>query len=541
MSNNVTSVLFKKEARRKLFEGMEIAANAVTTTLGPRGKTVLIQKKGETPIVTKDGVTVSKSINLKDPVQRMGAELIREAAAQTNESAGDGTTTATILTYSMVKEGLKLLEAGFSPKELSRGLERARGTAETLLLSSSKRLAGSAEIAQIGTISANGDKKIGELIADAMERVGRDGIITVEDAKGTTTSLDVLEGLQFDRGYLSPYFVTNTEKMTAAYQDARVLISDKKISTMKELVPVLERVMGARQPLIIIADDIEGEALQGLVLNRVNGNLPVVAVKAPGYGMHRHDLLGDIAILAGAKIASPSTGLKIESMTLQDLGTLKRVVVDAKGTVLVGTGGTKSLVDEHVATLKTQLEDLTLTGDEIVKLKTRIAKLAAGVAVIRVGGATEVEMIERKYRIEDALHATRAAAEEGIVPGGGMALIGISSALEASFSGLSEEERAGASIVLKSCFAPLRKIVENCETSADVVIKELLTRRETEEGPRFGWGYNAATGQFTSLIDEGIIDPVKVTRTALKNAASVASTFINLDAVVFEEEGGNVQ
>jgi chaperonin GroEL len=525
-----TNILFKNEARKKLFSGLEIAAQAVTTTLGPKGRTVLIQKGTDAPIVTKDGVTVSKAIRPKDPVQRMGADLVKEAASQTNDVAGDGTTTATILTYSMVKEGLKLLEAGYSAKSLCRGLEKARTIADSLLVQKSKKLTSSEEIAQIGTISANGDKKIGDLIALAMDRVGRDGIITVEDAKGTNTSLDVVEGMQFDRGYLSPYFVTNTERMNVAYSDTRVLLADKKISSMKELVPVLEKVMQSRQPLIIIAEDVEGEALQGLVLNRVNGNLPVVAIKSPGYGQHKHDLLTDISVLTGSKIVSASTGLKLESVSLQDLGTLKKVVVDGKSATLVGTGGTAQKVEEHVSNLRMQLEDVTLSVDEIVKLRTRIAKLSSGVALIKVGGATEVEMIERKYRIEDALNATRAAAEEGIVPGGGMALISIVDDLKRELSSFNPEEEIGASILLKTCYAPLRKIVENAETSPDIVIKELSSTKE------FGWGYNAATGEYVNLIDEGVIDPVKVTRTALKNAVSVATTFLSLDAIVYNEE-----
>jgi chaperonin GroEL len=531
-----TNILFKNEARRRLFEGIEIAANAVTTTLGPKGRTVLIQRGDEAPIVTKDGVTVSKSINLKDPVKRMGAQLIRESASQTNDVAGDGTTTATILTYSMIKEGLKLLESGYSSKDLCHGLEKARGIADDLLRRKSKRITTSEEIAQIGTISANGDRKIGELIADAMSKVGRDGIITVEDAKGMQTTLDVVEGMQFDRGYLSPYFVTNSDKMNVVYSDAKVLLTDKKISSLKEIVPILEKVMNSRQPLLIIADEVDGEALQGLVVNRVNGNLPVVAIKAPGYGLHRHDLLTDIATLTGAKLVSASTGTKLESLTLQDLGTLKKVVVDAKSTTLVGTGSTRPAVEEHLQNLKSQMEDITLGADELIKLKTRIAKLASGVALIKVGGATEVEMIERKYRIEDALNATRAAADEGIVPGGGMALVSIADNIKECLKNIncSPDEEMGASILLKACFAPLRKIAENADVSPDVIIKELQGLTHP-----FGWGYNAATGEFVNLIDAGVIDPVKVTRTALKNASSVASTFMSLDAIIHNEEGEN--
>ena len=524
---SVTRVIFKNDARRQLLEGLEVAAEAVSTTLGPKGKTVLIQRKNESPIVTKDGVTVSKSIKLKDPVKRMGAELIREAASQTNEIAGDGTTTATVLTHAMVKEGLKLLEAGYPAKELCRGLESARTIVDNALVQSAKMLTTSEEIAQVGTISANGDRKIGDLIAAAMDKVGRDGIITVEDAKGMSTTLEVVEGMQFDRGYLSPYFVTNPERMNVVYNDAKVLLTDKKLNNLRELVPILEKVMQSRQPLLLIAEDVEGEALQGLVLNRVNANLPIVAVKAPGYGQHRSDLLSDISVLTGAKLVSSSTGTKLESLTIQDLGTVKRVVVDAKTTTIVGTGSTRESVDSHVDNLRTQLQDVTLTTDEVTKLKMRIAKLASGVAVIRVGGATEVEMVERKYRIEDALNATRAAAEEGIVPGGGMALATIASNLSKTFDNLSQEEVMGASIILKACYAPLRRISENAGVTPEVILREL------RDNP--GKGYNAATCEYVDLIAAGVIDPVKVTRTALKNAASVATTFMSLDAVIFED------
>jgi chaperonin GroEL len=528
----VTRVIFKNDARRQLFEGLEVAAEAVSTTLGPKGKTVLIQRKNEAPVVTKDGVTVSKSIRLKDPIKRMGAELIREAASQTNEIAGDGTTTATVLTHAMVKTGLRLLEAGYPAKELCRGIEHARLAVDGALANAAKVLTTSEEIAQVGTISANGDRKIGDLIAAAMEKVGRDGIITVEDAKGMATTLEVVEGMQFDRGYLSPYFVTNPDRMNVVYNDARVLLTDKKLNNLRELVPILEKVMQSRQPLIVIAEDVEGEALQGLVLNRVNANLPIVAVKAPGYGQHKSDLLADMSVLTGAKLASASTGLKLESLTLQDLGTVKRVVVDAKTTTIVGTGSTRPAVDSHVENLRTQLQDVTLTTDEVTKLKVRIAKLASGVAVIKVGGATEVEMVERKYRIEDALNATRAAAEEGIVPGGGMALTSVANSINKIISeGLSQEEAMGASIVMSACYAPIRRISENAGVIPEVILKEL------ELNP--GKGYNAATGEYVDLITAGVIDPVKVTRTALKNAASVATTFLTLDAVIFEEGNQN--
>lgn len=532
IKTNKTQVYLNTEAKRRLFEGMEISAAAVGTTLGPKGKTVIIQKNGEAPIVTKDGVTVSKSIRLKDPVMRMGAELIREAAAQTNEIAGDGTTTATVLTHSMVKEGLKLLESGYSAKELCNGLEQAYECIDSQLRSTAKRLVRSDEIAQVGTISANGDASIGKLIAAAMEKVGADGIITVEDAKGMSTSLDFVEGMQFERGYLSPYFVTNSDKMNVLYTDARVLITDKKLSSLQELVPVLEKIVGAHQSLLIIAEDVEGEALQGLVLNRVNANLRVVAVKAPGYGQHRNELLSDMAVLTGARIASASTGLKIESLELSDLGTTKKVVVDARTTMIVGTGATSDAVNKHVADLKAQMEDVTLTANDILKLKMRIARLANGVAVVKVGGATEVEMIERKYRIEDALNATKAAAAEGIVPGGGMALIGAYLSIQDILDKISDDRdtKAGVDIIKTACFAPIKRIIENAGKSSDVIVHELQKQSDK--------GYNAATDEFVDMIESGIIDPCKVTRTALKNAVSVTTTFISLGAIIVEEENG---
>lgn len=523
-----TTVVFSSEARQKLFSGLEQAAEAVSVTLGPKGKTVLIQRNNQVPIVTKDGVTVSKAIKLKDPAARMGAELIKEAASQTNDIAGDGTTTATVLTHAMVKNGLKLLEAGYTSKELCEGIACARILVENILVDNSKQLSTISEIAQIGTISANGDQNIGQLIAQAMDKVGRDGIITVEDAKGTSTSLEIVEGMQFDRGYLSPYFVTNSDRMNVVYNDVRVLVTDKKLSSIRELVPVLEKVVQSRTPLLIIAEDVEGEALQGLVLNRVNAQLPIVAVKAPGYAQHRDELLHDIAVLSGTKIFSPSTGLKVESATMSDLGHLKRITVDSRSTTLVGTGSTKSQVEKHVEDLRLQTQDVTISQDELTKLKTRIAKLASGVAVIRVGGSTEVEMIERKYRIEDALHATKAAADEGIVQGGGMALF---YAKEQAEQMIPEHYKVGASILLNSCIAPLSKIATNAGVSADVIVNEL--KRLKESGKNLG--YNAANGKYEDLFDAGVIDPLKVTKTALKNAVSVAVTFLSLDAIIIED------
>jgi chaperonin GroEL len=397
------------------------------------------------------------------------------------------------------------------------------------LQETAKQLTTVEEIAQIGTISANGDRNIGDLIAQAMEKVGRDGIITVDDAKGMSTSLEIVEGMQFDRGYLSPYFVTNSEKMNIVFQDAKILLTDKKISSMKDLISVLEKTMQHRTPLLIIAEDVEGEALQGLVLNKLNANLQVVAIKAPGFGKYRDELLSDIAIMTGAKLVSNSTGLKLESLTLEDLGSLKKVVVDAKSSTLVANGSTKAAIEERIKELKFQMQDLANTTEDTAKLKTRIAKLSSGIAVIKVGGATELEMIEKKYRIEDALNATKAAADEGIVPGGGMALFDAVSSLS-NDEDVSQNVRAGIGIVVDACLAPLRRIVHNAGGNGDVVINEL----KRLENRRIG--YNAATDMYEDLVATGVIDPVKVTKTALKNAASVTTTFLNLDVVIVDEE-----
>jgi len=522
-SSNTTKIVFAAEARKQLFAGMSIAAEAVGATLGPKGKTVLIQQENGSPIVTKDGVTVSKSIRLKDPIERMGAELIREAASQTNDVAGDGTTTSTVLTHALIKEGLKLLEAGYSAKELCEGIEKAHDIVAGNLIASAKQLTTWVEIAQVGTISANGDEAIGKLIADAMEKVGKDGIITVEDAKGMSTTLSIAEGMQFERGYLSPYFVTNPERMNAVYQDAVVLVTDKKLSNLRDLVPVLEYVMQQHSPLLIIAEDVDGDALQGLVLNRVKSNLPIVAIKAPGYGQHKTDILNDICTLTGATLVSSATGTSLDKAH-QCLGKIKKFIVDAKLTTIVGTGTTKESIDKHVEELRIQLQDITLSTEEIQKLKVRIARLANGVAIIRVGGATEVEMVERKYRIEDALNATKAAADEGIVPGGGMALM--NAIKNCKFDDQDTQRAIGMSIVVEACKAPLRRIVQNSGLSADVVFNEL---------GKCNLGYNAATGKYVDLIADGIVDPVKVTRFALKNAVSVATTFLSLDAVVYND------
>lgn len=529
-----TRVVFSTEARKELYAGLELTAEAVSCTLGPKGKTVLIQTDNGSPIITKDGVTVSKSINLRDPLRRMGSEMIREAASRTNDVAGDGTTTSTVLTHAMVKSGLKLLETGYPSQDLNVGIQLGVKRVLERLENISQKVTAPEEITQIGTISANGDVSIGKLISAAMEKVGYDGIITVEDAKGMATTLEVVEGMQFDRGYLSPYFVTNSEKLNVVYNDARVLLTDKKISSLKDLVPILEKVVKNRVPLLIIAEDVEGEALQGLVVNKLNANLQVVAIKAPGFGKHRDELLNDISILTGAKLISSTAGLKLESVSLDDLGTLKKVCVDSKSSTLVAPPAAHRRVEDHVQTLRHQLEDMTLNSDEITKLKVRIAKLASGVAVIRVGGATELEMVERRYRIEDALNATRAAAEEGIVPGGGMALFNcLESIAEETLVEYSLGVKAGVSIVRDACLAPIRRISHNAGQTPEVTIKDL---QKLDYQQKLKMGYDASNDKFVDMLEAGIIDPVKVTKTALKNASSVATTFLSLDAVVVEEE-----
>jgi len=524
-------IVFSKDARKKLYNGLRLAAEAVSCTLGPNGKTVLIQNGNNSPIITKDGVTVSKSIKLPDPLEMMGAQLLREAASQTNDVAGDGTTTSTVLTHALVKEGVKLLDAGYNSKKLCEGFDLASKTITSFLSMMSTPVESSEKIKQIGTISANGDEKIGEIIAAAMDKVGKDGIITVEDAKGTATSFDVVDGMQFDRGYLSPYFVTNNEKMHSMYNDAYVLVTDKKISTIKEILQILERIVEVRKPLLIVADDVEGEALQGLVLNRVKTQLQVVAIKAPGFGPSRTDYLNDICVLTGATLISSINGITLDKATLNELGKTKKIVVDAKSTTIVGTESSQEKVSSHVEDLRTRATDITLGHEELSALKMRIARLSSGVAIIKVGGATEIEMIERKYRIEDALHATRAAAEDGIVPGGGSALFYAAEESKAVLLSADHDRDvlAGIEVVLKACKAPLRRIVENSDKSSDVVEDEMLRNK----GQKLG--YDASTGRFIDLIAAGIIDPAKVTKTALKNSTSVAKLFMTLDAVVLND------
>jgi len=527
-----TQVTFSDEARAGLLVGMKIADAAVGSTLGPRGLTVLIARDGMPMVATKDGVTVSKAIQLADPLERMGADLIKEAASRTNDVAGDGTTTATVLTYAMAVESNRLIAARVSPVAIKQGIEMATSRVIDALRHSARPLTDPAEIAQVGTVSANGDAKIGALIADAMAKVGRDGIITVEDAKGTVTSMDVAEGMQFDRGYLSPYFVNNNERMQAVHDDGYVLLANCKLTGLQELVGVLEQVLREQKPLLIVADEVEGAALQTLIVNKLRSNLNVVAIKAPGYGSGRDAFLQDIAVMTGAKIASPATGLSVEKMTRADLGRCKRFVVDAKSTTIVGTGATASDLALHVETLKAQTEDPTLAPVEAARLRERIARLAAGVAVIRVGGATELEMVERKHRIEDALHATRAAVEEGILPGGGTALVAAARSVRMSadlYDGQVVDLgiRGGFDLVLKACEAPLRRIVTNAGGMPDVVVDRLATNRQVPNE-----GYNASTDKYEDMFKAGIVDPLKVARTALIHAASVVCTFTTLSAVV---------
>lgn len=522
-----TRIVFAADARKQLFSGLSIAADAVTTTLGPRGKTVLIQRDGKPPIATKDGVTVSRSIKLKDPVQRMGAELIREAASQTNDEAGDGTTTASMLTYAMVKEGLKYLEAGHPAKELCRGITDAVSYVDRLLVANATMLTTTEEIAQVATVSANGDRQMGEIIAKAIGLVGADGVITVEDAKGTSTTLETVEGMKIERGYLSPYFVNNQDKMQSVWEDACVLITDKKLSTLRELVPVLEYTSQQRKPLLIIAEDVEGEALQGLVLNRVKANLAVCAIKAPGYGQHKIELLNDICIMTGAKLVSSSTGVSL-SDAQKSLGKVRKFITDAKSTTLVAPGETRAAIEQRVEEIRTQLTDVTLSIEASDKLRMRAAKLSKGVASVRVGGATEVEMVERKHRIEDALNATRAAVADGIVPGGGAALARIGMSMCRPKDVISDEVWKGWQVVKESCLAPLKKIASNAGVSPDVVLLEVAAAPSTH-------GYNAAIAHIEDMLAAGIIDPCRVTRCAIKNAASVANTFLQLDAVIVDE------
>ena len=512
---------FNTDARAKLKRGVDQLAEAVKVTLGPKGRNVVIDKKFGSPTVTKDGVTVAKEIELADPIENMGAQMVKEVATKTSDLAGDGTTTATVLAQAIFREGLKNVTAGANPMELKRGIEKAVEAVVEELKKLSVPTAGKKEIAQVGTISANNDKEIGDLIAEAMEKVGKDGVITVEEAKGLETTLETVDGMQFDRGYLSPYFVTDPEKMEAVLEDAYILIHDKKISAMKDLLPVLEKVAQSGRPLLIIAEDVEGEALATLVVNKLRGTLKVAAVKAPGFGDRRKEMLRDIAVLTGGQVISEEVGFKLENATLNDLGRAKRIVVDKDNTTIIDGKGKDDDIQGRINEIKAAI-DKTTTDYDREKLQERLAKLAGGVAVINVGAATETEMKEKKARVEDALHATRAAVEEGIVPGGGVALLRAQSALE-KIRG-TEDEQIGVEIVRRALEEPIRMIAQNAGAEGSIVVAKV------QESKDKNFGYNALTDTYEDLVKAGVIDPTKVTRTALQNAASIAGLLLTTEA-----------
>lgn len=519
-------ILFESEAREKLKKGVDSMANAVKVTLGPKGRNVVIDKKFGAPIVTKDGISVAKEIDLKDPVENMGAQLVKEVASKTADGAGDGTTTATLLAQSIFTNGIKNVAAGANPMDLKRGIDKAIEAVVARLKQDSRQINGSTEIEQVATISANNDSKIGKMIADAMDKVGKDGVITVEEAKGTETEVKVVEGMEFDRGYLSPYFATNTEKMEAELESPYILIHDKKIAVMKELLPILESVSQTGKPLLIIAEDIEGEALATLVVNKIRGALKVAAVKAPGFGDRRKAMLEDIAVLTGGTVISEERGYKLAHATLDYLGTAEKINIDKENTVIVNGNGKKEDIQARVNQIKSQIDSTTSDYDK-EKLQERLAKLAGGVAILYIGAATEVEMKEKKDRVDDALHATRAAVQEGVVPGGGVALIRAIPTLD-NIKVDNEDQNTGVNIVRASLEAPLKTIVSNAGGEGSVVAQRI----KEEKGD---FGYNARTDKFENLHETGVIDPTKVTRLALENAASIASLLLTTECVVADE------
>jgi len=511
----------------KLKKGVDKLANAVKVTLGPKGRNVILEKKFGAPTVTKDGVSVAKEIELEDAVENMGAQMVREVASKTSDIAGDGTTTATVLAQAIYREGLKNVTAGANPMDLKRGIDLAVKKIVDYLKTISRDVEGKNEIAQVGSISANNDKSIGDLISDAMEKVGKDGVITVEEAKGTETGLEVVEGMQFDRGYLSPYFVTNTETMEASLEDPFILIHDKKISAMKDLLPVLEKVAQQGKGLLIIAEDLEGEALATLVVNKIRGTLKVAAVKAPGFGDRRKAMLEDIAVLTGGTVISEERGFKLENATVSYLGTAKKIVIDKDNTTIVEGAGKTADIKQRINEIKAQIDKTTSDYDK-EKLQERLAKLSGGVAVLKIGASTEIEMKEKKARVEDALHATRAAVEEGIIPGGGVAFVRAIKILE-ELKGENIDQNTGVKIIMKALEEPLRQIVNNAGLDGSVVLQKV---REGKDD----FGFNAASEVYENLIKAGVIDPTKVARTALENAASVASLLITTEAVVYEKK-----
>jgi chaperonin GroEL len=518
-------IVFSTVARNEIAKGLNLLANAVKVTLGPRGRNVVIEKSWGSPTVTKDGVTVAKEVEIENKLQNMGAQMVKEVASKTSDVAGDGTTTATVLAQAIYNEGAKLVAAGLNPMDLKRGIDASVVAIIEKLKEMSTPTKGKKDIAQVGTISANGDSTIGEMIADAMDKVGKEGVITVEEAKTLTSELDVVEGMQFDRGYLSPYFVTDGERMETVFQDAWVLSHEKKISSMKELLPLLEQVAKSGRPLVIIAEDVDGEALATLVVNKLRGTLNVVAVKAPGFGDRRKAMLQDIAILTGGKAVTEDLGLKLENLTLQDLGRAKRVVIDKENTTIIEGAGAKLEIEARVKTIRREIEDTTSDYDR-EKLQERLAKLVGGVAVIRVGAATEVEMKEKKARVEDAMHATRAAVEEGIVPGGGVALIRCLTALDKLT--FDDDRRYGVNIVRRALEEPIRQIAHNAGTDGSIVVAKV------REG-QGAFGFDAAKLVYGDLVAAGVIDPTKVVRTALQNASSVAGLMLTTETLIAEK------
>ncbi len=528
-------VKFDVDAREKMLRGVDILANAVKVTLGPKGRNVVIEKSFGAPRTTKDGVTVAKEIELEDKFENMGAQMVREVASKTNDEAGDGTTTATVLAQAIVKEGAKAVAAGMNPMDLKRGVDLAVAKVVEDIKAHATKIASSSEIAQVGTISANGEKEIGEMIAKAMEKVGNEGVITVEEAKSLETELEVVEGMQFDRGYLSPYFITNADKMVAELEDPYILLHEKKLANLQSMLPLLEAVVQSGRPLLIIAEDVEGEALATLVVNKLRGGLKIAAVKAPGFGDRRKAMLEDIAILTGGQVISEDLGIKLENVTLDMLGRAKKVSINKDDTTIVDGAGEKSDIEARTGQIRKQIEDTTSDYDR-EKLQERLAKLAGGVAVIKVGGATEIEVKERKDRVDDALNATRAAVEEGIVPGGGTALLYASKALD-GLEGENADQTAGVNIIRRALQAPIRQIVKNAGGEGSIVVGKLL------EQDNFKFGFNAQTDEYVDLIAAGIVDPAKVVRHALQDAASVAGLLITTEAMIAEapkkESGGH--